>query len=343
MENQSKEHEDLAKEILKIMRERSGENVVDDVDEMVPKSKSYSLLPDYPYVVDKVISEERLASFEKMYLERAKSSSEEELLSRDKDEYDSLAEKFNEMARGFGDENEYDALFCHRNLLRNWSNYLEVVSRLTNGKVPEKDIWMMAIFVEDWIGRLPLSRSYSFAHDHLMQGRIVLASVLIAIPSLLNDLSVGELRRFVFCMLLRDYIEVDTPKVRGVSGKFAFSSVEVVEALYDEYAKDFLGEEGTLPLYDDNKPFGYSKENPILAVDIPSSYSYMRRLRVNGRMVFYVRRGSLKGVFGEILDVYRVFVNGKGFSFTKDKEVEIYVNPYWIGNSVNAPKGFTLE
>lgn len=301
---------------------------------------------DYPYVIEKVLSKDRLNNFKKMFFQYHKVSNEEEFFKKYKvKSLDSFCDKYNADAKDAGDDNIYDVLFVFHNMFKNWSNYIEVVSTLTNGKVDDKDIWCLAMFVEDKLEELPLTKEYIYDVDKKLKGRTVLSTVLSivvdAIPDLLKKLSIQEMRYFIFCMVLRDFIKIDTLKVKGVSGVFAFSSVDAVKFLYEKYAHEFLCEENILPLYDNTKPFGYSKENPVEVCNVAMSYSYMKVLRSDKGYVTVKRNGSSRGIFGEILDVYNITVNFED-SDKKEKYV-IYVNPYSIHNSQKAPDGFKLR
>ena len=290
-------------------------------------------IPDYPYDVEIVLSEDRLESFKKMWFNRGNFEDEKDFF--DKNGLEPIKPLHKEhilMARGLGDNREVDELFVFHNMLKNWSNYIEIVSFLTNNKVSDSNIWHMAMYVEDAVKELPVSKNYLFNKSSFLQGMTMVSIVANALPPLLNDLTVKEFRYFLFCMIVRDYIKIDTPKVKGVPGIFAFFSVDYIKDLYDKRAEEFLGKEDTLPLYDETKPFGYSLENPVLSTDVERSIKYMFSLVPKNGGVALKRIDSCKGIFGETLDKYLVFVDGK--------EKYIYVNPYSIKNSSEVPKDF---
>ncbi len=82
--------------------------------------------------------------------------------------------------------------------------------------------------------------------------------------------------------------------------------------------------------------FGTSIDNPIKAVSVSDSYKYLKRLRTKkGRPVKYHRVGSTFDSRDNIIDIYTLSL--------LDETMTIYINPYSLKNSEEAPEGLILE
>ena len=88
--------------------------------------------------------------------------------------------------------------------------------------------------------------------------------------------------------------------------------------------------------------YGYSFENPILAVSVNAGYDFLNRLAVRGGTVAYVRLGARSGKQGRIIDVYEVTVTTKTLFFKKQQVYTLYIDPHATTNSNKAPKPFFL-
>lgn len=83
--------------------------------------------------------------------------------------------------------------------------------------------------------------------------------------------------------------------------------------------------------------FAVTPGNPVRAVSIGHSYRYIDRLRTpSGGRVSYSRIGSMMGNEPPgIIDAYTL-------TFSGDKTMQIYIDPYCAENSYTAPEGLVL-
>ena len=82
----------------------------------------------YPYIVDKVISENRLIQFKKMYFAKIKIKDENKFFRKKSIEsFIPFRNEFVDMVRSFGDNRDISIEFVFNNMFANWSNYIEIV------------------------------------------------------------------------------------------------------------------------------------------------------------------------------------------------------------------------
>ena len=80
--------------------------------------------------------------------------------------------------------------------------------------------------------------------------------------------------------------------------------------------------------------YGFSVDNPVYVTSIMKEYAYVAGLRTaDGRELKCDRAGSTGNSYGEIVDIYDVYVGGR-------KADTIYICPYGRRNAETAPKGY---
>ena len=84
--------------------------------------------------------------------------------------------------------------------------------------------------------------------------------------------------------------------------------------------------------------FAVTPGNPVRAISIGHSYRYLERLRTpSGEKVNYRRIGSMEG------NEPPGIIDGYTLTFSGDKTMQIYIDPYCAENSYTAPEGLTLQ
>lgn len=223
-----------------------------------------------------------------------------------------------------------------------YANMFEIISIFTSRKLSVEEIFTSYDFLSDILhNRVP-----EFAVHVPKEERI---TVQLRAMELLEEtkgkLTMEEKEKYAFCVFFANCVKMYDEKTNTVSsGLTAFTDMESILGEY-EFEKEtnparfqFLGEENNVP----GEPFGYSINNPVLAVSVGASYDYLNRLYVSENEVSYNRIGSVANPSGGILDRYEITVTAKKILRKSSKKYLIYINPYASRTSTIAPEGFEL-
>ncbi len=87
-------------------------------------------------------------------------------------------------------------------------------------------------------------------------------------------------------------------------------------------------------LFDRFSEYGLSLDNPILLIDIASSYKYVNQLNTFNKDLSYERKGSSQSSrFENPIDIYEFRKSNKFFC-------NVYIYPYASENKIEVPKPF---
>ena len=221
-------------------------------------------------------------------------------------------------------------------ILKYRCDFLMVANELTNFKLTVSDLNQTFVFLVGLLlGKYPQIASTVKSSDRI---RLPYAA-LEQLPSSQGKLNENEKLLFsfaVFHAVCMEFYDEKTNKIH--KGILEIDSVEHTESLLswdmeshpERYA--FLSGDSS----SSSNSFGISIDNPIKAVSVSDSYKYLKRLRSKkGRPVNYHRIGSMSDNIGNIIDAYTLHI--------LDETMTIYINPYSVKNSEEAPEGLKLE
>ena len=223
-----------------------------------------------------------------------------------------------------------------------YSNFVAVVDDLTNHKLSVSEIMNLQDILDDTLrGFNPKIALQVEPND---AGR-VLIGLISNLRTTVGVLTLKEKRWLACAVIVLTYVgKYDERQDRYVLGFYDFSSIEDFSLKYNcGFDSSFFMTYDSPIRYDETKPFGFSKENPILTFNVHTAYMYLRALGSREGKVVYKREGSLRGIFGEILDRYKIMVK-KNKDFGMEEEVKyLYINSYATENSYDVPEGFVKQ
>ena len=228
--------------------------------------------------------------------------------------------------------------------IRLYADVFEIIAYYVNDKLTTREIMEAYDFLSDVI----LNRRPDIKVNVSKKERIkVQVALMDKIPFIGDKLDLNEKIMFAFCIYLGECMRVyDEETNQETNGIVLFKSVEKIRAEFEDY-KSF--NPGLFDITMDNsaneeKPdFGYSIDNPILAISIGDAYKYLARLKSEEGTVTYSRLGSCTGNNGHILDLYKVIVTKRIWFKKKSQEYMLYVDSYADKTSAKAPKLFRLK
>lgn len=217
-------------------------------------------------------------------------------------------------------------------------DFLFAANSLAPGKLSVSELNQTFVFLAGLLlGKYPQIAAIVKSKDRV---RLPYAA-LEMLPSTKGKLSEREkllLSYAVFHAVCTEFYDEKTNKI--LKGILEIDSPEHVESLLvwdmDTHPEryEFLSPENKSS--SSSEPFAFSIENPVKAVSITDGYRYLNRLRTKrGRPVKYHRIGSMSDSKKNIIDAYTLYL--------PDENMTIYINPYAIKNSEEAPEGLILE
>lgn len=217
-------------------------------------------------------------------------------------------------------------------------DFLFTANKLTSVKLNVSELNHTFVFLAGLLlGKYPQIAAIVKSKDRV---RLPYAA-LEMLPSTKGKLSEREkllLSYAVFHAVCTEFYDEKTNKI--LKGIREIDSPEHVESLLvwdmDTHPEryEFLSPENKSS--SSSEPFAFSIENPVKAVSITDGYRYLNRLRTKrGRSVKYHRIGSMSDSKKNIIDAYTLYL--------PDENMTIYINPYAIKNSEEAPEGLILE
>ena len=214
-------------------------------------------------------------------------------------------------------------------------DFLFVMNELTNYKLTVSQLNKLYII----LAGLLLGKYPKIAFEVQQSDRIRLPYAAIdLLPATKGKLTSQEKLLFAFCTFYSVCVEVYDEKkdkiYRGIrdidSPAHAMRLLEWERENHPEKFAFLLPKEHV-----SEKTFAVSKDNPVKAVSIADSYTYLRSIRTrDGKPIHYKRAGSMMGKHGGIIDGYTLYFDGK--------ELNIYIDPYAEENSTEAPEGLVL-
>ncbi len=223
-----------------------------------------------------------------------------------------------------------------------YSNFVAIVDDLTNHKMTVNEIMQLQDILDDTLRGLNPKIALVVKPEDA--GRVLIGLLkVLRIPKAV--LTFEEQRWLVCAVITLTYMgKFDERQGRYVLGFYDFSSTKDFSLKYNcGYGSSFFMTFDNYIRYDKTKPFGFSKENPILAFNIFTSNIYLNSLASEKGIISYSRVGSLKGIFGEILDKYKVTITKKKWFSTEEEVKYLYFNPYAAENSYDSPDGFHFK
>lgn len=223
-----------------------------------------------------------------------------------------------------------------------YSNFVAIVDDLTNHKMTVNEIMQLQDILDDTLRGLNPKIALVVKPEDA--GRVLIGLLkVLKIPKAV--LTLEEQRWLVCAVIALTYIgKFDEKQGKYILGFYDFSSTKDFSSKYDcGHDSSFFTTFDNPIRYDETKLFGFSKENPILTFNIFTSNVYLSCLVSDNGTINYSRVGSVCGIFGEILDKYKITVTKKSFFGTKEEVKYLYFNPYATKNSYKAPDGFHFK
>lgn len=228
------------------------------------------------------------------------------------------------------------------------SNFVEIVSELTNYKIDDKSIITFYLYSESVLtGSKPgiIHRRFIFLND---SGRLVIG--LMSKVKSFDCLTIEEKKLFAWCILGSCYLEE--------TGIEMFSSVNNVLYNYDQYSRFVFETLDGFPQYDYNEPLG-SINNPVIAVTPNDALNYINQLGYKKQSpsdewtpyCFFdsiAREEHVKGLHNEQnLTLYKIEVrhfNPRMSCVNRQiAQLQLFVNESGIKNSINPPKPVSVS
>lgn len=190
------------------------------------------------------------------------------------------------------------------------------------GEVADQNVPQFQAIIEKWDMKRALVRSLEFFEKTRGQ------------------FSLKKKKLLAFAIYHAYFIQVyDEQDDKILPGIADFESPEVLQKLFEEEMEACELSYEIDSKSNSEKAFGYSQNNPVQTASVANAYAYLDMLHVPGRNLSYERIGSFSGPNG-IIDGYTITVSATNEN--DEEEYTIYIDPYSIENSDEAPEGFEL-